>query len=374
MILDLDETIVHSTFEDIDDYNLLVPVKTVSGTLRVKVKVRPGAEAFLERMGKKYELVIFTASLPEYANPLLDMLDTAGAVSFRLFRDSCTVHEGLLVKDLSKIGRPLKDIVIVDNSELSYALQPFNALAISDFIDDMSDDQLTFLAPFLEFLADVNDVRPVEKWKEVFDKGRPFSYVNMKGEINVYEKHRGESGSVKRTLKFSEMSTKSAKLTNPLVESNSRDNSRKYSADCEDAGTDEVGPTFMDHSYKQMTIFHTFSEVQKINSTYSVNEKMIKEKSNTVSATDLTFNNANESRIGNSKSVTQNFGTVVERRRQSLSKAKTIDCSIAVKLIIKNGDVDLSDLADEDGDPCRIAAKSDRPIAHSVENLSLIHI
>jgi TFIIF-interacting CTD phosphatase-like protein len=30
-----------------------------------RVKVRPGAEIFLERMAKKYEVVIFTASLPE---------------------------------------------------------------------------------------------------------------------------------------------------------------------------------------------------------------------------------------------------------------------------------------------------------------------
>lgn len=48
--------------------------------------VRPGTEEFLRKMGELYEIVVFTASVKEYA----DYLDRGKAVSYRLYRDHCT--------------------------------------------------------------------------------------------------------------------------------------------------------------------------------------------------------------------------------------------------------------------------------------------
>jgi RNA polymerase II subunit A small phosphatase-like protein len=39
------------------------------------VRVRPGAEEFIREMAKIYEVIIFTASLAEYANPVIDKID-----------------------------------------------------------------------------------------------------------------------------------------------------------------------------------------------------------------------------------------------------------------------------------------------------------
>lgn len=49
-------------------------------------------------MGEKYEIVVFTASLAKYADPVLDMLDIHKVVKHRLFRESCFNHKGTYVK------------------------------------------------------------------------------------------------------------------------------------------------------------------------------------------------------------------------------------------------------------------------------------
>ena len=63
------------------------------------------------------------------------------------------------VKDLKRLGRDLKDIVIVDNSPISYALNPDNGLPILSWFDDKSDRELYNITPILEFLSYVPDVR-----------------------------------------------------------------------------------------------------------------------------------------------------------------------------------------------------------------------
>jgi TFIIF-interacting CTD phosphatase-like protein len=65
------------------------------------------------------------------------------------------------VKDLSKLGRPLSDVILVDNSPLSSLFQPENALTCSTWYEDKNDRELLQLIPILEKLARVPDVRAV---------------------------------------------------------------------------------------------------------------------------------------------------------------------------------------------------------------------
>ena len=109
-------------------------------------------------MSKRYEIVIFTASLSKYADPLLDIIDKQGFCPFRLFREHCTLINTAFVKDLKKLGRDLKDIIIVDNSPISYALNPDNGIPILSWFDDKNDRELYNIMPILEFLSYVNDV------------------------------------------------------------------------------------------------------------------------------------------------------------------------------------------------------------------------
>lgn len=66
------------------------------------VLIRPGAEMFLRMLADYFELVIYTASLSVYADPLMDMLDPEKLCTNRLFREHCTqTSSGAYAKDLT---------------------------------------------------------------------------------------------------------------------------------------------------------------------------------------------------------------------------------------------------------------------------------
>ena len=113
----------------------------------------------MQRLSKCYELVIYTASLSKYADPLVDILDARGLIDSRLFREHCTSIQGVYVKDMSLLGRPMTDSLIIDNSPTSYTFHQENAIPILSWYDDPKDRCLFELIPLLESLAEVDDVR-----------------------------------------------------------------------------------------------------------------------------------------------------------------------------------------------------------------------
>ncbi|KAF7361950.1 FCP1-like proteiny domain-containing protein [Mycena venus] len=161
LVLDLDETLVHSSFKPIPQPDFIVPVEIEFHWHHFHVLKRPGVEDFLRKMGEIYEIVVFTASLSKYADPVLDKLDTHQVVAHRLYRESCFSHKGIYVKDLSQLGRPIADTIILDNSPASYIFHTHNAVPVSSWFNDPHDVELTDLVPFLADLASVPDVRGI---------------------------------------------------------------------------------------------------------------------------------------------------------------------------------------------------------------------
>ncbi|KAF8828997.1 hypothetical protein HHX47_DHR3000702 [Lentinula edodes] len=161
LVLDLDETLVHSSFKSIPQADYVVPVEIEYTWHNVYVIKRPGVDNFLKKMGELYEIVVFTASLSKYADPVLDRLDVGHTITHRLFRESCYNHKGNYVKDLSQLGRPIADTIILDNSPASYIFHPNNAVPVSSWFNDPHDTELTDLVPFLGDLGEVDDVRGV---------------------------------------------------------------------------------------------------------------------------------------------------------------------------------------------------------------------
>ncbi|XP_034211256.1 carboxy-terminal domain RNA polymerase II polypeptide A small phosphatase 1-like [Prunus dulcis] len=149
--LDLDETLVHSvTGPPPKNFDFVVQPKVRGKVMTFYVVKRPGVDAFLERLAAQYEVVVFTAGLRDYATLVLDRLDRKRLVSHRLYRDSCKEMSGKFVKDLSRLGRDLRRVVIVDDNPNAYFLQPENAIPVRRFFYDPADRELERLLEFFE--------------------------------------------------------------------------------------------------------------------------------------------------------------------------------------------------------------------------------
>jgi hypothetical protein len=118
---------------------------------------------------KNYIIIVYTASHQTYADSVLNYLDPSGEfIKYRLYRHNCVeiIVEGekLYIKDLRIIKNiELKDMIIIDNSVLSFAFQLENGIPILPYYDNKDDNELKFLTDYLNNIASVNDLRVENK-------------------------------------------------------------------------------------------------------------------------------------------------------------------------------------------------------------------
>ena len=159
LILDLDETLVHSSFVPFENNDIVLNVEFESIIYNIYVLIRPGAIEFIKKVSKLYEVVIFTASISKYALPLLDIIDEDKNIKYKLTREHCTFLNGIYIKELKKLNRDLSDLIILDNSPLAYSFDNDNGLPIKAWYEDKNDNELDKVYNLLEFLSKVKDVR-----------------------------------------------------------------------------------------------------------------------------------------------------------------------------------------------------------------------
>jgi Dullard-like phosphatase family protein len=170
LVLDLDETLVHYISDNESAY----------------IQIRPGTEDFIKDLSKYYEIIIFTAALKKYADVVINSIDPDGNISYRLYRQHTISIGNSNIKDLTKLGRDLRYVIIVDNCLENFALQSRNGLKILDFEGNEFDDELEYLKDDLIKLVkmNVNDVRDyLENIQISMDKRAKF-YEKLNFNIN----------------------------------------------------------------------------------------------------------------------------------------------------------------------------------------------
>ncbi|KAG7665255.1 NEM1 [[Candida] subhashii] len=199
LILDLDETLIHSLSPgsprsfSAASHSKQIEIKLNNISSLYYVHKRPYCDYFLSEASKWFELQIFTASVKEYADPIInwlegDILDRTTKrdksdpnwippkiFTKRYYRNDCTYRPGVgYIKDLSKFVKDeeLKNVLILDNSPISYALHEDNAVGIEGWINDHSDRDLLNLLPMLHSLSlciDVRFIMGLKKGEKVFE-------------------------------------------------------------------------------------------------------------------------------------------------------------------------------------------------------------
>ena len=149
LVLDLDETLVHYVEEENSAY----------------VQVRPHADDFLKELSKHFEIVLFTAAEEDYTGIVLNELNRNNYITHILCRKYTEFRNGCYVKDLSKLGRDLKKVCIVDNNKDNFSLQPENGLFISSYYGEQNDNELSYLCNDLMKIIEIqpDDIRTVLK-------------------------------------------------------------------------------------------------------------------------------------------------------------------------------------------------------------------
>jgi Dullard-like phosphatase family protein len=145
LVLDLDETLAHY-FEVGNEAKFLI---------------RPGCQQFLEDMSKHYEIVIFTAAIQDYADWAIAQFDPHGHIKYRLYRQHALPCGSVYIKDLSRLGRDLRRMIIVDNVPENFQLQQDNGIFITSWFDDVTDTALSELGAILKDIGSrkVRDLR-----------------------------------------------------------------------------------------------------------------------------------------------------------------------------------------------------------------------
>ena len=128
LVLDLDETLIHVP----KGKNIFI--------------LRPGLRKFLHSLTEYYELIVFTTGIKEYADQIINFIEKDEKYfSYRLYRESATFLNEQYYKDLNKLGRDIKKIIIVDDKEINMELQEENGIIIKPFITENDEGKNDFI-------------------------------------------------------------------------------------------------------------------------------------------------------------------------------------------------------------------------------------
>ena len=141
LVLDLDETLINVEFKDMSNNKCIL-------------HLRPGLFWFLSKVKPFYELITFTSASKEYAQPIINEIELKNKYfDYTFFREHSVISGNDFVKDISRIGRDMKKIIIIDNMEQNFRLNKKNGIKIKAFYGDQNDKVLYELSKILVLIV-----------------------------------------------------------------------------------------------------------------------------------------------------------------------------------------------------------------------------
>ena len=171
-IFDIDETLVHCTGKLTDSGksdNVIQVTLPSKKKVMIGINIRPHWKEALDIIKETYNIITYTASHSSYADAVLDYLDPDKKYfNYRLYRNNCIETElnnkKLYIKNLDILKQyDLKNLVIIDNSVLSFAYHLDNGIPIVPYYESENDNELIILAYYLKRISSYDDLRQANK-------------------------------------------------------------------------------------------------------------------------------------------------------------------------------------------------------------------
>ena len=173
-LFDLDETLVHCTGDielkkEQSQHHIEITLPN-NKTSKVGINIRPLWRKTLNLIKKYYHIVVFTASHQCYADAVLNFMDPSNKYfKYRLYRNNCSFVDidgtQFYVKDLDIFDEfyDLKDIIIIDNSVLSFIYHLENGIPIVPYYNEDKDGSLYVVGLYLMHIYKEDDLREANK-------------------------------------------------------------------------------------------------------------------------------------------------------------------------------------------------------------------
>ena len=143
LLISLDETLIHFKIDS-----------KIKNNNKGIIQLRPGLNEFLSEIKPYYEIIAFSNGNKKYTDLLINLIDKK-KIFFdnKLYREHCNIIDNDFVKDITKIGKDLTKIVIVDNLVQNYRLNKENGINIKSFYGEINDQILFELGKILIKIA-----------------------------------------------------------------------------------------------------------------------------------------------------------------------------------------------------------------------------
>lgn len=165
LCLDLDNTLIYASSKPFANYQVIVDGDFMA--------VRPGLTEFLDRMEPSFDFMIWSISGEKYVKAMLNVMwpkehELKAIYTGEQARLRIEQGQGIpTYKDLHKIYRRLpydkSQIIALDDRPISYARSYGNLVQIQPFFGDPGDNEFEKVGNLLENLANVPNVRTIEK-------------------------------------------------------------------------------------------------------------------------------------------------------------------------------------------------------------------
>jgi len=152
-------------------YTVVIDLKDLiyirdNGKGEKRPQMRPYMDVFLEELSQRCEVIIWSSIDDPRVTEWLQNLEKKSPCFHGVFGYSeCTVKSGRVIKDLTRLNRPLENVFHICSSPTFASYQPDNAIFIQNWDGDVNDSALLDVYVYLQYVVETHNPKTTDARK-----------------------------------------------------------------------------------------------------------------------------------------------------------------------------------------------------------------